>query len=67
VERPAFEVLSSRQVELKGGADLGKELERLFQEVDRSYKKKQRPTDQEILELIRSYRNEKRKGPGRNA
>ena len=40
---------------------LGEELKELFDEVDRRYKRKRRPTEREILASIQSYRDEKRR------
>jgi len=39
---------------------LGEELKELFDEVDRRYKRKRRPTEREILASIQSYRDENR-------
>ncbi len=40
---------------------LGEELKGLFQEIDENYKRRRRPTEREILEAIKSYRDKKRK------
>ncbi len=39
---------------------LGDELKKLFREIDEQYKKRKRPTENEILREIQAYRREKR-------
>lgn len=42
----------------------GKEIKTLFEEIDRRYKGKRRPTEKEILAEIQAYRKEKRSAGG---
>ena len=44
--------------------ELGEELRGLFKEVDKLYKGKKKPTEEEILEEIQAYRQEKKNKSG---
>ena len=43
---------------------LGEELKGLFEDIDERYKRRNRPTEREILEEIQAYRKEKRMTQG---
>lgn len=43
---------------------IGEELRALFREVDKQYKGRKKPTEEEILEEIQAYRREKRQKSG---